>query len=185
MGAYTCNVNMDDAPTKKSFHKIWEDISKMPGGEAWWGMNGYTLHESFTNVAPLKQKDWNVIERESNDKSDAKWNACLVGLVWKTKTRNPALKKFIKWLETLEELTPPIVSKEEFDEYKEWQRVGGKWKPYFFMNDDKKSIEIMTKYSALETYFANYKTNNTKYQKHLKKKPECPVWAVIASVVPC
>ena len=24
MGAFDCNVNMDNAPTKKSFHKKWE-----------------------------------------------------------------------------------------------------------------------------------------------------------------
>ena len=84
----------------------------------------------------------------------------------------------------MEQLAPPVVSKAEFDEYKEWQKVGGKWKPYFFMNDNVKASEIMTKYSELEIYFANYEKNNKKYQKHLKKKPECPVWAAIASVVP-
>ena len=76
-------------------------------------------------------------------------------------------------MEELEKHIPPLVSKEEWDEYKEWQKTGGKWKPYFFMNDNKKADEIMKKYSELETYFSNYEKNNKKYQKLLKKKTIC------------
>ena len=184
MGAFECNVNVNNAPTKKSLHKKWENVKYSPGNESWWGMNGYKLHSSFETGVPIKREEWDKIEAEWNNKENAKWSPCLVGLVWKTKTRNPALKKFIKCLEELEKHTPPLVSKEEWDEYREWQRTGGKWKPYFFMIDDKKSMEIMKKYSELETYFADYEKNNKKYQKLLKKIPECPVWTTIAAIVP-
>jgi len=52
------------------------------------------------------------------------------------------------------------------------------------MKDDEKAAEIMGEYTKLETYFANYEKNNKKYQKLLKKMPECPVWTTIAAVVP-
>ena len=184
MGAFECNVNINNAPTKKSLHKKWENVKYSPGNGSWWGMNGYTLHSSFEKGVPIKREEWDKIETEWNNKKDAKWNPCLVGLVWKTKTRNPALKKFIKCLEELEKHIPPLVSKEEWDEYREWQKTGGKWKPYFFMNDNKKADEIMKKYSELETYFSNHEKNNKKYKKLLKKMPECPVWTTIAAIVP-
>jgi len=184
MGAFTCNVNMKNAPTKKSFHKKWENIMHGPGDGAWWGMNGYNLHSSIETGAPMKREEWNKIEEDWNNQKDAKWKPCLVGLVWKTKTRRPALKKFIKCLKELEENPPPLVSKEEWDEYREWQKTGSKWKPHFFMNDNKKADEIMKNYSTLEKYFANYEKNHKKYQKLLKKMPECPVWTAIAAVVP-
>lgn len=183
MGAFDCNCNMSNAPTKKSFQKKYKKIRNQPD-DGWWGMHGYIFHESIKTGIPLKRAEWDKIEKEWNDRKDAKWNPCLVGLVWKTKKRNPALKKFIKCLEELEENTPPRVSKEEWGEYKEWQKVGGKWKPYFFMKDDEKAAEIMGEYTKLETYFANYEKNNNKYQKLLKKMPECPVWTTIAAVVP-
>ena len=43
MGAFECNVDMDKAPTKKSFHKKWEKVMYSPGDGSWWGMNGYNL----------------------------------------------------------------------------------------------------------------------------------------------
>ena len=186
MGAFTCNVNMNNAPTKKTFHKKWYDVWLTYWAEdgAWWGMNGYTIHNSFETGIPIKREEWHNIETEWNNQEDAKWKPCLVGLVWKTKKRNPALKKYIKCLEELNKHTPPLVSKEEWDEYKEWQKVGSKWKPSFFMNDNKKADEIMKKYSELEVYFANYTQNSKKYQKLLNKMPECPVWTAIAAVVP-
>ena len=184
MGSDICNETLNNAPTKKTFEKIYRDIRDIPNDREWWGMNGYTYHESFTKGVPLKQGEWDKIETTQNNQEDAKWCAALIGLVWKTKKRTVALKKYIKYLEELEANAPPLVSKEEWDEYLEWQKVGGKWKPYFFMNDWKKADEIMKKYSELETYFANYEKNNKKYQKLLKKKPECPVWTTIAAVVP-
>ena len=184
MGAFTCNVNLKNAPTKESFHKKWKNMMSGPGDGVWWGMNGYNLHSSIETDNPIKRDEWNKIEEDWNNQKDAKWKPCLVGLVWKTKTRRPALKKFIKCLKELEENTPPLVSKEEWYEYREWQKTGGKWKPHFFMNDNKKAHEIMEKYSTLEEYFSNYEKNIKKYQKLLKKMPECPVWTVIAAVVP-
>ena len=184
MGAYTCNVNMEGAPTKKAFHEKWEKMRCGPGDGTWWGMNGYNLHSSIETGVPIKREEWDKIETEWNNQKDAKWKPCLVGLVWKTKTRRPALKKFIKWLEELDNIMPPLVSKEEWDEYREWQKTGSRWKPYFFMNDNKKADEIMKKYSELEIYFTNYEKNNKIYKKHMKKKPECPVWTAISAVVP-
>ena len=184
MGADTCNVVLTNVPTKKSLHKKWKKIQKLPDDGEWWGMNGYILHESFKTCKPMKQEQWNKIEKEQNNQEDAKWKPGLVGLVWKTKTRNPALKKFIEWLKKLEDNEPPCTSKEEWNEYREWQKKGGRWKPYFFMNDDGKANEIMNNYSKLEVYFANYEKNNKKYQKLLKKMPECPVYTVVAAVVP-
>ena len=184
MGAFTCNIDIANAPTKKFLHKKWEKIMYSPGDGVWWGMNGYNLHSSFEKGVPIKREEWNKIEKEWNNQEDAKWKPCLIGLVWKTKKRNPALKKYIKCLEELDKHTPPLVSKEEWNEYREWQKTGGKWKPYFFMNDCKKADEIMKKYPELERYFTNYKKNSNKYQKLLKKMPECPVWTAIASVLP-
>ena len=117
MGGYTCNVNMDKAPTTASFHAKWKKMMQGPGDGAWWGMNGYKIHGSFETGVPIKRGEWDKIEDEWNNQKNAKWEPCLVGLVWKTKKRNPALKKFIKSLEELGKHIPPLVSKEEWDEY--------------------------------------------------------------------
>lgn len=184
MGAFECNVNIDNTPTKKSLHKKWEKIKYSPGDGSWWGMNGYKLHSSFETGIPIKQKEWDKIETECNNQENAKWKPALIGLVWKTKTRNPALKKFIVYLDELETHKPPVTTIEEWKEYQEWKKVGGKWKPYFFMNDTEKADEIMKNYEKLETFFANYEKNNKKYQKLLKKKIQCPVWTTVAAIVP-
>jgi len=47
------------------------------------------------------------------------------------------------------------VTREEFDEYRTWQRFGGS-KPTWFMNDDEKAMEIMSKYAQLAARYPEF-----------------------------